>query len=254
MLKMKKSVFIILFLSTFQLFAQNLNDYQYVVVPTKFAGFDIENQYRLNTITKFNLEKMGFVAFYENNIPSDLINQRCDVLTVDVVKDNKLFWVKLYLTFKDCYGKIIHQSEVGKTKEKEFKIAYPKALDEAFKSLFVLNYKYNGTKSSANETVLINTPQKAVVSSEKTKATLPALVSETTDYSKLLFAQPTSNGFQLVDSTPKVVYKLFKTDSPTMFLAQKGNQNGVVTLKDDSWFFEYQENEKVVSEKLEIKF
>ena len=51
-----------------------------------------------------------------------------------------------------------------------------------------------------------------------------------------------------------MVYKLFKTDSPTMFLAQKGNQNGVVTLKDDSWFFEYQENEKVISEKLEIKF
>lgn len=251
---MKKSIFIILFLSTFQLSAQNLNDYQYVIVPTRFADFDIENQYRLNTITKFNLEKMGFVAFYENNIPSDLITQRCDVLLIDVVKDDKLFWVKLYLTFKDCYGKIIHQSEVGRTKEKEFKIAYPKALDEAFKSLFALNYKYNGTKKSTSQPVVEETKPYAGVFREKPEISLPTQVSETIDYSKLLFAQPTSNGFQLVDSTPKVVYKLFKTDSPSMFLAQKGNQNGVVTLKDGNWFFEYQENEKVVSEKLEIKF
>jgi hypothetical protein len=39
-----------------------------------------------------------------------------------------------------------------------------------------------------------------------------------------------------------------------LFLAQKGEQNGVITLKEGIWFFEYQENEKVVSEKLEIKF
>lgn len=252
---MKKSVIILLLLSTFQLFAQNLNDYQYVIVPTKFVDFDVENQYRLNTITKFNLEKMGFIAFYENSeIPMEIMNERCSILSADVVKDNNLLWTRVYVTFKDCYGKIIHQSEVGKTKEKEFKIAYPIALDETFKSLFSLNYKYNGTKMKTSQSVIGETNPKAVVLPEKPKANLPILVSETTDYSKLLFAQPTANGFQLVDSTPKVVYKLFKTDSPSMFLAQKGNQNGVVTLKDDSWFFEYQENEKVVSEKLEIKF
>jgi hypothetical protein len=39
-----------------------------------------------------------------------------------------------------------------------------------------------------------------------------------------------------------------------MFLAEKESINGVVTLKEGSWFFEYRENEKVVSEKLEIKF
>ena len=237
------------------MFSQSLNDYQYVIVPTKFNDFDNENQYRLNTITKFNLEKMGFIAFYENSeIPKDIMNERCSFLVADVVKDNKLLMTRVFITFKDCYGKIIHQSEVGKTKEKDFKLAYPEALDKAFQSLFALNYKYNGTKKSTIEQVVEETKPKATTFQQKSKESLPTPVSETTDYSKLLFAQPTANGFQLVDSTPKVVYKLFKTDSPTMFLAQKGNQNGVVTLKDGSWFFEYQENEKVVSEKLEIKF
>lgn len=253
---MKKLLFLVLLCSSVQFFAQSLNNYQYVIVPVKFNDFDSENQYRLNTITKFNLEKMGFIAFYENtNIPVEILSQRCDILTVDVVKDNKLFWTKVFVVFKDCYGKVIHQSEVGKTKEKELKEAYPKALNEAFQSLFALNYKFNGTKNSAAKVITDQAvAPKVAVSTEKQQNSLPSSVSDTTDYSKLLFAQPTPNGYQLVDSTPKVIFKLFKTDSPSMFLAQKEGQNGVVSLKDGSWFFEYQENEKVISEKLEIKF
>ncbi|UPQ77931.1 hypothetical protein M0M57_09835 [Flavobacterium azooxidireducens] len=252
---MKKLLFIVLLLSSVQLFSQSLNDYQYVIVPTKFIDFDVENQYRLNTITKFNLEKMGFIAFYENSeIPKEIMNNRCDILSAEVIKDNNLLWTRLYVVFKDCYGKVVHQSETGKTKVKEFITAYPIALDEAFQSLFKLNYKYNGKKVTTTESVVQVTLPKENVVEKKPNVSLPTTVSETTDYSKLLFAQPTANGYQLVDSTPKVVYKLFKTDSPSLFLAQKGNQNGVVTLKDGSWFFEYQENEKVVSEKLEIKF
>jgi hypothetical protein len=245
---MKKFIFIFFVLGAFQLVAQNLNDYQYVMVPTRFADFDTENQYRLNTITKFSLEKMGFIAFYENSdIPKEVAENRCAVLNVDLVKGKHLFWTKINIVFKDCFGKIIYQSPDGKTKEKEYKKAYQEALQNAFTFVFDLNYKYNGAK------VVTQTPI-SFSSSEKPISTVPEPVFETSDYSKLLFAQPTSNGFQLVDSTPKVVFKLFKTDSPTMFLAQKGNQNGVVSLKDGSWFFEYQENEKVVSEKLEIKF
>ncbi|RAR47033.1 hypothetical protein [Flavobacterium lacus] len=252
---MKKLLFIAVLLSSFQFFSQGLNDYQYVIVPTKFNDFDSENQYRLNTITKFNLEKMGFVAFYENsNIPVEILSKRCDIVMVDVVKGKKFLLTSVFLTFKDCNGQVIHQSEIGKTKDKDFKTAFPKALEEAFTSLFALNYKYNATKSSTAEPLGEVPPNNVSISLEKPKASLPAPLSETTDYSKLLFAQPTANGFQLVDSTPKVVFKLFKTDNPSMFLAQKGDQNGVVSLKDGSWFFEYQENEKVVSEKLEIKF
>ena len=140
--------------------------------------------------------------------------------------------------------------ETIKSKEKEYKVSYRQALEDAFQSLFAMDYKYNETKRTTKKIV---TPT-ITVPTEEQKTSLPTPEYDTLDRSKLLFAQPTSNGYQLDDSTPKVVYKLFKTDSPSMFLAEKGNQNGVVTLKDGSWFFEYQENEKVVSEKLEIKF
>ncbi|MFN7100118.1 MAG: hypothetical protein ACK4M4_07065, partial [Flavobacterium sp.] len=43
--------------------AQSVNDYQAVIVPVKFDWLKQENQYRLNTMTKYNLEKAGFLAF-----------------------------------------------------------------------------------------------------------------------------------------------------------------------------------------------
>jgi hypothetical protein len=252
---MKKLLLLVLLLSSIQVFAQNLNDYQYVIVPTKFNDFDINNHFRLNTITKLNLEKMGFIAFYENaNIPVEILSKRCDILNVEVIKGKSFLFTSVFINFIDCNGNIIFQSEIGKTKEKDFKKAYPIALEEAFQSIYQLNYKYNEKKGSTIEPVVEVILPKENVVADKPKTALPSPISAITDYSKLLFAQPTPSGFQLVDSTPKVVYKLFKTDNPSLFLAQKGNQNGVITLKEGSWFFEYQENEKVVSEKLDIKF
>ncbi|MCB0442660.1 MAG: hypothetical protein KDC50_01255 [Flavobacterium sp.] len=243
---MKKIFLLFLLITSFQLFSQSLNDYKYVLVPLKFSDFDSENQYRLNTITKLNLEKMGFIAFYENTeIPREVSNDRCAILSVDVRKGKQLFWTKVTIVFKDCFGKVVYESPDGRTKEKEYKKAYPEALQEAFKAFSAFNYKFNDTKVVA---VSNNPSQEPAIENVATSG------YETKDFSNLLFAQPTANGFQLVDSTPKVVYKLFKTDNPSLFLAQKGNQNGVITMKDGSWFFEYQENEKVISEKLEIKF
>jgi hypothetical protein len=252
---MKKILFLFLLLFSIHGFTQTLNDYQYVIVPIKFNDFDINNQFRLNTITKLNLEKLGFIVYYENsNIPVEILSKRCDILNVEVLKGKKFLFTSVFINFFDCNGNVIFQSELGKTKEKDFQKGYPIALEEAFQSLFRFNYKYTGKSRSSEESIEKNIDQEGVVGVGNQKSKLPNLISEATEYSEVLYAQPTLNGFQLVDSSPKVVFKLFRTDSPSMFLAQKGNKNGVVLLKDGSWFFEYQENEKVVSEKIEIKF
>jgi hypothetical protein len=79
---------------------QSVNDYKAVIVPLKF-NLKVENQYRLNTLTKFNLGKAGFTAFYTNDsIPAEY-NDRCSILYADV--SETLFLVtKLYITLKDC--------------------------------------------------------------------------------------------------------------------------------------------------------
>jgi hypothetical protein len=70
----------------------------------------------------------------------------------------------------------------------------------------------------------------------------------------MLYAQPTSYGYQLVDSEPKVVLKAYKTSNPASYMATKGSVQGVLVSKDNQWFFEYYQNDKLISEKINVKF
>jgi dTDP-4-dehydrorhamnose 3,5-epimerase-like enzyme len=68
------------------------------------------------------------------------------------------------------------------------------------------------------------------------------------------FAQPIANGFQVVDSKPKVIMKLYTTSQKNVFLGTKGVINGVLISKENQWFFEYYDNGKLVSEPINLKF
>jgi hypothetical protein len=74
------------------------------------------------------------------------------------------------------------------------------------------------------------------------------------DLEKTLYAQPTDNGFQLVDSTPQLVMKLFKTSQPDFYTAQFQNQTGMVFKRDNQWFFEFTQEGTLKTVPLTIKF
>lgn len=76
---------ILLFLLQFACgFAQNINDYQYVIVPKKFTIFNEEDKFKLNTLTKLVLEKYGFKPFFINDIPEEISKNRCQILFADL--------------------------------------------------------------------------------------------------------------------------------------------------------------------------
>lgn len=249
---MKKQLLLLLLLVSSYGFAQSLNDYKTVIVPLKFEFLKSENQYRISTLSKFNLNKVGFDVYYSNQVVPNEIN-RCAVLNYDIVKDNAFLVTKLYIIFKDCYGKIVYQSELGTSREKEFQLAYTDALNKAFASLYELEYQYNGGTNVALE----EKPEKKekiekLEKVEKQEQSVPAVVI---DPNELLFAQPLAGGnYQLIDSKPSVVIKLYKTSDANSFLAQKGNQQGVLIKKENQWFFEYYQNDQLVSEKINVKF
>jgi hypothetical protein len=249
-----KFLFLLLLVSSYG-FSQSINDYAAVVVPVKYDFLREENQYRLNTLTKFDLQKAGFVAFYTSeDIPAEY-NNRCNLLYIDVQKENAFLVTKLYVVFKDCNSKVIYKSEVGKSKEKEFDVAYAEALNAAFTSIYALHYKYSGKVAASNQntTLYAPTPSTAVVATTAAIAVNVPSSSAEPD-GTLLFAQPIKNGFQLVDSTPKVVFKVFKTTNPSIYLASKGDVQGTLVLKDNQWFFEYYEKDTLMSEKINVKF
>ncbi|MBC7747962.1 MAG: hypothetical protein H7Z76_05180 [Methylotenera sp.] len=248
---MKKLFLFVLVLAINYSYAQFVNEYKAVIVPLKYEFLKGENQYRLNTITKFNLNKAGFVSFYSNETIPGEYSDRCDLLYADVVNDSGFLTTGLFITLKDCYGKIIFQSAVGKSKEKDYKNAYNEALAEAFKSVYELQYKYSGTRAKTQPAVVAAAATPVI---KEMAAVTELKPSPTSKEGTVLYAQTTETGFQLIDNTPKVIMKLFKTSQANSFIAIRDTVQGSLILKDNQWYFEYYQNDKLISEKVAVKF
>lgn len=244
-----KKIMLLFILATMNMFSQSINDYKYVIVPAKFDFLKEENKYNLNTSTKLLLEKYGFVVYMNNqSIPDEIANNRCKSLTADVVNDSGLLITKLQIVLKDCKNNIVYQTEVGKSREKEYTVAYNLAFREAAKSFETLNYKYNGE----NKMVVDYTEAKPKTV-EEPKSVEPYVLSS--DNPEIFyFAQPIANGFQVVNNEPRVIMRLFNTSQKNVYIGVKDDVNGVVITKNGKWFFEYYESGKFVSEPVNLKF
>jgi len=227
-----------------------INNYKFVIVPAKFSFLKTPDQYQLNTFTKMFLEKYGFVVFFDTDLlPPEAAGDNCNKLFADIVADSNMFNTKLNVTLRDCMNNEVYRTETGSSREKEYKVAYRQALRETFKSFETLAYSYNGSDGIRGQTGNSGTQ----VSKLKTA---PSPQKENVEIDQnTLFAQPIENGFQLVNSEPKVVYKLRKTSSESVFIAEKGSQSGTLISKGKGkWVFEYYVDGKLVTEEVSVKF
>lgn len=247
---MKGYALLFFLLVSYSGYTQNtINNYKYVLVPEKFNFSREDNQYGLNTMAKSLLEEKGFSAYFDNSeIPKELAGNRCNALSAEVVQKKGLFVTNLTLLLKDCRGNIIFKSKEGKSREKEFAASYNLALKDAFTSLNDVPYAYIGTTNEG--------PQQAVATTA-VPAPSPAtttVVAEIKEAAGTLYAQATANGYQLIDTAPKIVLTLLKTSVQDYFIADNGASHGIVLKKNGEWYFEYYKDNKLISEKLLIKF
>ena len=140
----KLSVLFAIFFTVLTYGQKTVNDYKYVIVPEKFEFSKEKNQYQLNALTKFLLEKYGFSTVMKSaEKPAELQSNNCLALEADVQNNSGLFVTKMVFQLKDCYGNVVYASEEGRSREKNYKSAYHEALRDAFSSLEDLNYRYN---------------------------------------------------------------------------------------------------------------
>ena len=251
---MKAPALLILVLVTITVHAQNnINNYKYVIVPEKFSFSKSENQYGLNSLVRDLLEEKGFTAFMSNGqIPQEVAGNKCSSLLADVIEKRGIFVTNLTLLLKDCQGNIVFKSKEGKSREKEYPVAYDGALRDAYTSLKDAPYQYDGstfTQTQAPTTTVVAAPV-----APAPVAAVPAASAVITDATGTLYAQATPTGFQLIDTTPKKVMALLKTSQPDYYIAQNGSVAGVVFKKNEEWLYEYYKDDKLVSQKLQIKF
>lgn len=225
-------------------FSQSLNDYQYVIVPSKFTILKVNNRYNLNTNVKLLLQKYGFKAFLNtDSIPNEIANANCKKVYADVVKENTLLMTKIKIVIKDCRERVLFETAFGSSREKALPVAYNQALREAAKSFESLKYTYNGKNGYVAEELTETSKEQSNV------------LTKTNDSAEGLYlAQPIENGYQLVDNDSKVIMKLMNTSQKNVFMGIKGDVNGTVILKNGHWFFEYYKNGSLVSEPLNLKF
>jgi len=278
----------LLYILVFVLGASNLvngqlNDYKYIIVPKRFEGFKSENQYQTSTIVKYLFTKKGFTAVYDDALPEDLANNRCLGLTASLVDESPMFSTKVSIALIDCQSKEVYRTMQGVSRIKEYQPAYREALGKAFVSFDGMDYKYVPKKEAPKEQVqekpitvsyrndvqtLDEPAQSKVVQQEatpdnqsyKSLEPKPSGMVKAEEKVKaqpltfeMLYAQPTGNGYQLVDSTPKVVLKLEETSIENVFLTDYAG-NAVVFQKDGKWFLEYSENGEKKLKELNIKF
>lgn len=274
---------LIVFLMTTSLFSQtSLNNYKYIIVPKKYGFLNQDDQFQLNSLTKFLFNKYGFEALMEGETyPDDLNANRCLALTTDVIKDSGFLKTKIQIELRNCNGLTVYTTQVGESREKDFNRAYSEALRNAFKELETTNYKYvpNVNVSETNPKETNNQAQvsneiaqlRAEIESLKqdkqapvspanvpntiqpvTENVVPQVVSSSENNLGALYAQAIENGFQLVDSSPKVVYKIKNTSMENVFLVE--GKNATLYKKDGNWIMEYYENNILKQDVLNIKF
>nr|WP_297785097.1 hypothetical protein [uncultured Allomuricauda sp.] len=259
-----------------------LNNYKYIVVPKKFNAFKSENQYQTSTLVKYYFVENGFNVVYDDALPIDLVNNGCLGLTTDLIDESSMFTTKVSIALKDCNNKEVFRSIQGTSKLKDYNETYREAIANAFVSFTGMNYKYEPKKDEVKESAPVTisfkddvksvpekskehvVEQKATKEEQVYKAIEPkptsivksdekeaSAVSVPTD---LLYAQPTDSGYQLVDSTPKVVFILESTSMENVFITEFQGNNAVVFKKGDKWLLEYSENGEKVQKELNIKF
>jgi len=226
-------------------FAQSFNDYKYLIVPEKFEFLSENNKFNMNALTKMMFEKYGFQVYYPGQqLPDELALDRCKAMYADVINQSGLLSTTLVIVLKDCSGKVLFTSQKGTSKEKSHQKAYYAALREASQSIGELNYKYSGKETGSPSTK----------AAQNIPAAQQAATPVTINNDNVLFAQPIANGYQLVDGTPKIVLKIYKTSQQDSYTAVSDSKNGVVFKRGNDWIFEYYQNDKLISEKLNIKF
>lgn len=248
---MKKFLVSLVLLLSIAAFSQSMNDYQYVIVPIKFDVLKENDMYRLNSLTKSFLVKYGFKAYLSTDeMPDELSNKRCMVLYAALTKDGGIFMTKLKLTLKDCKDNVVFETDFGSSRDKDYNVAYNQALRAALKSFDKFPYSYNG-KNNPTESA---TPPPATPETPAVTTTGSPAAPAENNPELFFFAQPIANGFQIVDSEPRVIMRLFNTSQKNVFIGVREDTRGVVILKNNQWFFEYYENSKLVSEPLKLRF
>lgn len=252
-----------LFLFSVSIFSQSNNPIspKYIIVKSTFNFLKQVDRYRTSSFTKFLFEKEGFKVYLDNEqLPEELYYNKCKAMFVDIKDDSNLFYTKNFIELLDCNNNLIHTSQIGKSKLKDYEKTYRQSIRNAFSTFKNLDSVYTSfssvkiTKSTKKESNL-----EIVAKTKETKQEIikPAVNSSTSEkknnliYSSLI-AKDISSGYQLLNRKNQVIFIILKTGNQNRFIIK--NKNGSLINKGSYWLAEYYEDQKLITKKIKINF
>lgn len=252
-----------LFLFSVSIFSQSNNPIspKYIIVKSTFNFLKQVDRYRTSSFTKFLFEKEGFKVYLDNEqLPEELYYNKCKAMFVDIKDDSNLFYTKNFIELLDCNNNLIHTSQIGKSKLKDYEKTYRQSIRNAFSTFKNLDSVYTSfssvkiTKSTKKESNL-----EIVAKTKETKQEIikPAVNSSTSEkknnliYSSLI-AKDISSGYQLLNRKNQVIFIILKTGNQNRFIIK--NKNGSLINKGSYWLAEYYEDQKLITKKIRINF
>ncbi len=226
-------------------FAQSINDYRYVSIPSKFEWMKETDQYLMSSTLKSFFQRYGLEAYLDNeSLPMDFAGSPCNKMYVGLRTNNTLFTTKLTIELKDCTNKVLFTSVEGTSREKDFKTAYTQALRQAFRSFDAMHYKYNG------KTLTEAAPAKSeVILAENFESAKPV---DSLAKPSELDAVPIENGYLLKPKNPATPMKILRTSNPECYIVSQDNFNGVVINRSGNWYLEFYDKGQFYSARMVI--
>lgn len=260
---MKKIYFSILFLFTVSIFSQsnNSNSSKYIIVKSTFDFLKQVDRYRTSSFAKFLFEKKGFKVYLDNEqLPEELYFNKCKAMFVNIKDDSNLFYTKTFIELLDCNDNLIHTSQIGKSKLKDYEKTYRQSIRNAFSTFKNLDSVYTSfssvkiTKSIKKESNLGIVAKPKETRQKIIKPSVNSSIIENINNSiyNSFTAQDTSFGYQLLNTKNEVIFIILKTGNQNRFIIK--NKNGSLINKGSYWLAEYYEDQKLITEKIKINF
>jgi len=227
-----------LFFTSFLGMAQlHINDYNMAIIPSKFEFQKEDNQHRINSTIKAFLQQKGFEAYLTSDkLPEGFMDYNCNKLFVNLKEKSNMFITELQVEFKDCRGKILYTTDVGKSNEKNIAKSYNEALLATLKTFDKAKYAYSG------KTYFDEEAQEKIKNRDVENVSVEVVKKEINE-----------SYVRVLNKTNQKELLLYKTSNPNVFLSIYSGRNGIVVSKENNWFFEYIDGDKTASEKLDIK-
>ena len=215
----------------------DLDQFKYFIVPTYFNGFDSADKYQLNSLTYFLFKKNNFEVLKETDSkPSDLSKSPCLGGLLRLVKHKGgIFKTKVSFDIIDCNNQVVFKSDIGESREKDFKTAYHEALRNTFECINNEDYGYSSKINS-------------VQNSETTTDAIDVNIQD-----EIYYAQKIPNGYQLVDTKPSVFCKMFETDTENVYLVE--GKSAMIKKENGNWVYSYLNKDGIAEKRtIIIKF